>query len=198
MKNLLTFITTRRIASVVAGVAMVGLLVGGSVGTAFAADPTGAGTFTIGGGTLSDSMGAIVINSGSDVTLGVAQNVPIVLPIGVVDPTGTGNGWNVTIEATQFTTTGGTPHILAGVPAITGVTTSSVVGTAPTSNISYSPLTVPVTGTDAAVPLFEATADTGMGSVTLTPTMTLPVSTNAYAGSYSSTFTVGIVSGPVA
>ncbi len=203
MKNLLKFITTRRIASVVAGVAMVGMLVGGNVGTAFAAGSpgtpdTGDGTFTIGGGTLSDTMGSIVINSNNPVAIsGINQDIPIVLPIAVADPTGTGNGWHITIKATQFATTGGTVHSLAGVPAVTAVPQSLPVGTAPTNTIlSYTGFAVPVDGTSAAIPLYSAATSTGMGSVTLTPTMTVPVTANAFAGSYTSTFTVGIVSGP--
>jgi hypothetical protein len=59
MKNLLKFATTRRIASLVAGVAMVGMLVGGNMGTAFASDPT----FSINGTPAAMTPPTVTVNS---------------------------------------------------------------------------------------------------------------------------------------
>jgi hypothetical protein len=202
MRNLLKFITTRRIASIAAGVAMMGVLLGGNVGTAFAADPTpatGIGTFDIGGGSLSDSIGTIGFNGGTAFSLDGTDHpaVAISLPITVNDFTGTGSGWNISIKATAFTTTGGTVRTLPTPPSITDVTPSLITGTLPTNSVSSSyPITaVPV---DTAVPLYNAAVNTGMGSVLLTPAMTMDIPAATYAGSYSSTFTVAMTSGPTA
>jgi hypothetical protein len=68
--------------------------------------------------------------------------------------------------------------------------------TDPTNSVTY-PLTVPA-DTDApdAVAFYNAASSTGMGSFTVTPTMSLTVPANAYAGSYSSTITLAIDNGP--
>ena len=47
-----------------------------------------------------------------------------------------------------------------------------------------------------AVKLFNAAANTGMGSFNLTPTIQVAIPANTYAGTYQSTVTVAIVSGP--
>lgn len=116
------------------------------------------------------------------------------------DATGSGTGWNMTITSTQFTTGGGTPHTLAtSASSLTGVTVSCVSGatcTNPTNAITY-PLTVPAASTaPTAVKFFNAAANTGMGNFTLTPTINVTIPANAYAGTYTSTVTLAIVSGP--
>ena len=47
-----------------------------------------------------------------------------------------------------------------------------------------------------AVKFFNAAANTGLGSFTVTPTVGVFVPSSTFAGSYSSTLTVSIVSGP--
>jgi len=120
----------------------------------------------------------------------------------VVDATGTGNGWNLTITSTTFSTGGATPHTLASnISTITGVTTVCVSGTtctAATNAITY-PLAVPAAASaPTAAKFFNAAVDSGMGKFTITPTVALSVPANAYASAsgYSSTITVAVVSGP--
>jgi hypothetical protein len=48
----------------------------------------------------------------------------------------------------------------------------------------------------AAVKLFNAAANTGMGSFTVTPTVQVAIPANTFAGTYTSTVTVAVVSGP--
>jgi hypothetical protein len=83
--------------------------------------------------------------------------------------------------------------------SVTGVTATCASGTTctnPTNSISY-PLTVPAAGTaPTAVKLFNAAANTGMGSFTVTPTVQVSIPANTYAGTYTSTVTVAVVSGP--
>ena len=60
-----------------------------------------------------------------------------------------------------------------------------------------SPVTVVVKGDKAqATKVYNAAANTGMGNFTVTPTVSVSVPANAFAGSYSSTLTIALVSGP--
>src|SRR5579863_7596306 len=124
------------------------------------------------------------------------------MAITTTDATGSGSGWNLTVTSTQFTTGGGSPHTLAtAASSITGVTEQCVNGstcTDPTNSISYTtPITVPAATTaPTAVKFFNAAANTGMGKFTITPTVSIAVPANIYNGSYSSTITVAVVSGP--
>jgi hypothetical protein len=115
------------------------------------------------------------------------------------DQTGSGAGWNITITSTQFTT---------GAPVHTLVTTASTVTsvamvcagpgtcTNPTNAITY-PFGVPAgAGPPAAVKMYNAAANTGMGNFTITPTVQVAIPANAFAGTYTSTVTFAIVSGP--
>jgi len=111
--------------------------------------------------------------------------------LAVKDTRGTGAGWNATITSTQFTT--GT-HA----SSLTGVTNTCSSGTCTnsTNSITY-PVAVPAAGTPpTAVKFFSSASNSGMGSFTTTPTIGVFVPQNSYAGSYSSTLTLSIVSGP--
>jgi len=46
------------------------------------------------------------------------------------------------------------------------------------------------------VKFFNAAANSGMGRFTITPSITVSVPGNVYAGTYSSTVTVAVASGP--
>ena len=62
--------------------------------------------------------------------------------------------------------------------------------------MSY-PYTLPAgASAPAATKLYSASAGTGMGAQTLTPTWTLTIPSSAHVGSYSSTWTLSLVSGP--
>ncbi len=104
MKNFLKLGLARHIASAAIGVGMLGVLIGGNVGTAMA--DTGNGSLTVNAGSLSETITSVTINSGAGLTLnGTDQTPSIAMPITVVDPTGSGAGWHVTIKAGQFTGT---------------------------------------------------------------------------------------------
>jgi hypothetical protein len=80
----------------------------------------------------------------------------------------------------------------------TGVSSACATGTCtnPTNGIGY-PLAVPAgAGPPTAVKLFNAAANTGMGSFTVTPTVQVAIPANTFAGTYTSTVTVALVSGP--
>lgn len=157
-------------------------------------------TGTVGAGTL-----AFVTTPGNvsfSVTLsGVDQSATTGLPLDIGDSTGSGVGWNVTATSTTFTTGGGSPHLLS--------TVATSVKTAPTpacdagatcvltsNGVSY-PYSLPA-GTTAptATKVVTATAGSGLGDQTVTITFTISIPANTYAGSYTSTWTFSLVSGP--
>jgi hypothetical protein len=112
------------------------------------------------------------------------------------DTRGTGAGWNESITSTQFTT--GTQTLATNASSLTGVTSSCASGTCtnPTNAITY-PVAVPAAATPpTAVKFFNAAANSGMGSFTTTPTIGVFVPQSSFAGSYSSTLTLAVASGP--
>jgi hypothetical protein len=108
-----------------------------------------------------------------------------------------GLGWNTTITSSQFSN--GTRTLPATATTITATSSACANGglcTNPTSTITY-PLTVPAgVGPPTAVKFFAAAAATGKGVFTLTPTFSVAVPQNAYTGTYTSTLTIALVSGP--
>ena len=131
---------------------------------------------------------------------GTNQTPTYTVPSTAEDSRGSGAGWNLTVTSTQFSTGGMTPKTLStSASSVTGVTNTCASGTtctAATNGITY-PLTVPAAASPpAAVKYYNAAADTGMGEFTNTPTVSVAVPANAYAGTYTSTLTLSAVSGP--
>lgn len=127
----------------------------------------------------------------TDTLTGADQTVTYAPVLGVVDATGLGNGWNLTIAATVFDDGLGHTFAPGSVSAVASACTAGSTCTAPTNSITY-PLTV--SGTAAKV--FNAAASTGLGKVNVTPTVGVSIPGNAYAGTYTSTVTLAVVSGP--
>jgi hypothetical protein len=163
--------------------------------TALGASATATGTLT--GTTLSLSTSATPAFSAN---LDSGDSTPTyTVPLTIQDTRGTGAGWNTTITSTQFTTGGATPSTLAtNASTLTGVSSTCTSGTCtnPTNAISY-PVAVPAGATaPTAVKFFNAAANTGMGKFTNTPTIGVFVPQSSFAGTYTSTLTISIVSGP--
>ena len=114
---------------------------------------------------------------------------------------GNGAGWNLTITSTTFTSGSHTLSTTAStINAAPTAACNSGCPVSPTNTISY-PMTVPAgSSPPAAVKFFDATAgtgkNTGSGSYTITPTITIAIPANTFAGTYTSTVNVTIVSGP--
>jgi hypothetical protein len=122
---------------------------------------------------------------------GTDQTVSWSALLGVVDARGTGAGWNLTMSATSFDDTHG--HTLSP-GTITGITAACQGGnacTAATNAIGY-----PLTLSGTAQKFFNAAANSGMGKVNVTPSVSVAIPGNAYAGTYTSTVTLAAVSGP--
>jgi putative surface cell wall-binding protein len=172
------------------------MAIGGSAIAAFADSSTGA-TIAVNAGTLTESGPASV--SATAVTLnGSDQTTTYSLGLTVTEARGSGAGWNLTITSTTFTA--GTHSLSTSASSITAIPTVACFGgstcTNPTNSITY-PLGVPAAPTaPAAVKFFNAAANTGMGKFTITPTVTINIPANTFAGSYTSTVNVAVVSGP--
>jgi hypothetical protein len=163
--------------------------------SALAASATVTGTLS--GSTLSVSTAATPSFSAN---LDTGDQTPtFTVPLTTQDTRGSGAGWNETVTSTQFTTGGATPNTLAtSASSLTGVTSGCGPGTCtnPTNAIGY-PVGVPAAATaPTAVKFYNAAANTGMGKFTITPTIGVFVPQNSFAGTYTSTLTVSIVTGP--
>ena len=182
-----------RIVRISAALLVSSLLTLGAALPAFADNTIGGSSPVVGGvlaitNTTSADFSSVTIN-------GTDQDPTAAATLDVKDDTGSGAGWKVTLAATQFTS--GEGKTLANTAlSITGVSAAangSGTYTVPTSNVSYASAIVPQANT---VTLFNSAVDTGMGHFTLTPAFKVHIPANAYAGTYSSTFTVTVVSGP--
>lgn len=175
--------------------AAVGLL---ALAVPAAADSTTA-TLNVTGGSLTET--APTTGPSASVTLdGTDQTTSYSMAVGVSDLRGTGAGWNLQVTSTQFSTGGTTPTTLAaGASTVSGVVSACKSGgtcVAPTNSVTY-PLAVPAGATaPTPVKLFNAAAATGLGRFTVTPTVQVAVPATTLAGTYTSTITLSIVSGP--
>lgn len=151
-------------------------------------------TGTVTGSTLSLSTSAAPSFSAN---LDLGDSTPTyTAALTVQDTRGTGAGWNETITSTQFTT--GTQTLATNASSMTGVTSACASGTCtnPTNSVTY-PVAVPAASTPpTAVKFFNSSANTGMGKFTTTPTVGVFVPQSSYAGTYTSTLTLAVVTGP--
>jgi len=106
-------------------------------------------------------------------------------------------GWNVTETSTTFND--GSGHTLSTTATTTTGASSATTGgncVLPTNGITY-PVTLPAAASPpTAVKVFNATSGTGQGPTNVTATYQLSVPANAFRGTYTSTWTFAIVSGP--
>jgi hypothetical protein len=186
--------TRRRVARRLAVVAAAG------AGTILAvALPVAAttGTATISAGSL--AFASAPPNVSFSATLnGLDQTSSANEAVDVSDATGSGTGWNLTATSTTFTT--GTKSLSTSATTLTGAPTDAcdtgATCSLATNSISY-PYALPA-GTTAptATKVYDAAANTGMGNQTVTPVWKLSVPANTFAGTYTSTWTISLVSGP--
>lgn len=121
------------------------------------------------------------------------------IPVLVLDTRTTGNvGWQLQITSTTFTT--GTRTLAATASDVTGVSgvacDAGAPCTAPTNNVTF-PKDLPAASTaPTAIKYYNAASATGVGGIDLTTALTTIVPQNAYAGTYTSTVTISVVSGP--
>jgi putative surface cell wall-binding protein len=173
-------------------------------------------------GTLGVNAGSLTLTSPTSLTWGetlngLNQNVVDATAADqqytVNDATGSGAGWNVSMSATTFTTgshtlaNAGTLSTNGSLTSISGTTaptaTCSAACTAPTDTTTY-----PVAITTAATSptpsiIYDTAVATGLGlfviggSAALNPVgWWLQIPASVYAGSYTSTVTLEVTSGP--
>jgi hypothetical protein len=112
------------------------------------------------------------------------------------DQTNSGSGWNITGTSTTFTTGSHTLPTTATQITAASASAASQNCSLPTNSIGYA-VTLPAAATaPAAVKLYNAAANTGAGPSTVTLTYVLTIPANARTGTYTSTWTFSIVSGP--
>ena len=183
----------RRFAVAAASFSLIG------VGAVVAAGPAGAtsATATLNAGSLA-FVGAPPAVGFSATLNGTDQTPTTTQALDVGDATGSGAGWNITATSTTFTagakTLSTSATSVASAPSV--ACDASVTCTQATNSITY-PYALPA-GTTAptATKLFNAAINTGMGNQTVTPTWKLAVPANTYAGTYTSTWTLSLVSAP--
>lgn len=171
------------ISLIVAGVALV------AVSAALAANLTATATIAGSGSTVSLNVPGTA--SLSDTLDGTDQTVTYAPALGVVDARGTGTGWNLTVSATDFTS--GTHTLGAG--SVSAVSQACHTGSTCTQ-ASSSGFTYPMGLGTTATKFFAAAANSGLGKVDVTPTISVAIPGNAYAGTYTSTVTLAAATGP--
>jgi hypothetical protein len=181
-----------RTALIACTVALGGVLLAAPAALATSATATlSAGTF----GFINSTPGSVSFSgtlTGADQTLTTPQ------AFDVGDATGSGAGWNVTATSTTFTT--GTHTLATGATTVTSAPTlacdAGATCTLATNSTSY-PYSLPAAGTaPTATKLIDTSANTGMGNQTATPTWHLAIPANTFAGTYTSTWTLSLVSAP--
>jgi hypothetical protein len=164
-----------------------------SVAPAYAAT----GTATITAGTL--AFVSAPPNVSFSATLnGADQTVTQTQALDVSDATGSGAGWNITATSTTFTA-GAKTLATASTSVASAPTKACDAGAActlATNSIAY-PYTLPAATTaPTATKLFNAAVNTGLGNEMITPTWGLSVPAATFAGTYTSTWTISLVSAP--
>jgi len=127
----------------------------------------------------------------SDTLDGTDQNVTYAPLLGIVDARGDGSGWNLQISATTFTS--GLHTLAAG--SVTAAAQTCKAGstcTPASNNIIGLPLGI----TTTAAKFFNAATNSGLGKLDITPTINVAIPGNAYAGTYTSTVTLAVTTGP--
>lgn len=159
------------------------------------------GTATLSAGTLTMTtpvaLGFTATLNGTNQVLAATQ------AIDVLDQTGSGAGWNITLTSTQFTTGGGSPLVLALTSATdtalsAGACDATVTCTLATGSTVTYPFVVPAAAVTAptAVKIQNAAVNSGLAGQTFTHTMNLAIPANTMAGVYTSTWTYSLVSAP--
>jgi hypothetical protein len=113
------------------------------------------------------------------------------------DMTGTLNGWKLQGTSTTFVNAA-SQTLPTNATTVTAASAAAAAGNCslPTNSVGY-PVTLPAgSPAPAAVKLYNAAVGTGGGPANVTLTVVLAIPGNAYKGSYSSTWTFSIASGP--
>lgn len=175
------------------------------------------GTLTLTAGSLQITPPATLSWSGtqSGLNLSLVDTTAVDQGYTVSDLSGTAAGWHVTVAATTFTN-GSHTLTNTGSFSTNGSLSSITASTAPTAacvnagqcTLPTNTTTYPVAITTAAsaptpVNIYDTSASTGIGAIAIGGSAAtnpvgwwLSVPATAYAGTYTSTITIAVVSGP--
>jgi hypothetical protein len=205
-----------RVFAAVAAVALVGAVSAGSAGAdQYSNDSTPGFTITAGVGPRFDTAvagGAVFPSVGNfnNVTMNGTPQLTsaVIAPFTVIDDSGSGVGWHVTLLVPDFDD-GGTPAnvvdasgVQMNAPVVSSGGTNSVMGgVSSAANVDFTSAKSIVTADPGAggapVGPDGSTTVAGMGTYLVSPQiLKLVVPANAIAGAYSTTATIAIVSGP--
>ena len=187
--------------TVVGGIAVAALTVLIMPAAAFADTADGTGTATLTGGVLTMVAPTTV---GFDATLtGADQVANADQAIDVLDKTGSGAGWNVTLTSTLFTDATDPENVRTLAPAsVTDVSSAGACDEGVTcveadNVVGADPIAIPADEVaPEAVKIMNASPETGLGGQTWTHDMALALPANVHAGVYTSTWTYSLTSAP--
>lgn len=149
-------------------------------------------TATVYSGTLSETADATA--TATPVTLnGTNQTTSYSFNINVVDARGTGTGWNLTMQASQFETAGNTHQLNSNASTLDSVADACATGSCSASGGATQK---PGSNLSTVTKIWSAGSGEGMGSWTITPTVDVAIPANTYAGTYISNVTVALIAGP--
>jgi X-Pro dipeptidyl-peptidase len=181
---------SRRIALALAGSA---LMVVAAAGSAFAVNTV---TQVVNGGALTASIADLTLTAATYSHSNQDSSGTMVLTAD--DSTGTGDGWNVTVQSSAFVysgTNGGTNIPAANFLLTSAATPVQTAGQAVDG--TDGPKAVTTSGTlDVARETIDANANFGQGTYTQDLGVTLTIPGQSRAGTYTGTMTVTIAAGP--
>jgi len=136
----------------------------------------------------------------TDTLNGKDQTASATQAINVDDATGSGAGWNLTATSTTFAA--GAHQLSTAATTLTAAPKAACdagvtcVKATKTALVAY-PYTLPAaTVAPTATRMFNSAANKGLGEQTVTATWKLAVPANTYSGTYASTWTLSLISGP--
>ena len=192
----------RRLATAVLAAAALGSLAAGpatllGIVTATPAQAaTATATFTAGSLAFVSAPPNVTFN---DTLNGTNQTVTALQNLDVSDATGSGAGWSITATSTTFATGGG-PTLATNATTVQSAPTkacdSGSTCTLATDSVSY-PYSLPAAASaPTATKMFNAAVNTGEGNETVAVTWTLAIPATTTPGTYTSTWTISLNSGP--
>jgi hypothetical protein len=156
-----------------------------------------------------------VVGNFNDVTMnGTPQLTSATIdPFVVIDDSGSGNGWKVTLQVTQFTGVTVTNHVPStgmsmNPPVVAPGTSGSAMGgvwgrgwtdfqTSARHIVEADPTDPAIGGHNGGAPTVDGVAVAGMGTYLVSPQiLKLVVPVNAHADTYTATATIAVSSGP--
>jgi YVTN family beta-propeller protein len=126
---------------------------------------------------------------------GTDKNVTTTLPLDVGDGVLVA-GWSITLTSTTFSAGAHTlPTTATSIQSAPSDSCDSVC-TLATNTVGYPYIVPAASSAPAATKLYNAAAASGIGNQSVTPTFRLGVPAKTYVGTYTSTWTVSLISGP--